>query len=158
MLRKLIVAAALLGVAATAFATAAPSAAAEGERDTVLRGRGVLDAHGTGVAAVKGRLDLYVNADRGILLIKDEAGDARIHVEGEGGSTTWHGFKVYFGTGEANVIGSNVAVIMVGKDIDLHVAGKGWAFLKGRGTYFVNGHGPFPWSDEGAFAGVGSDN
>ncbi|MBI5288345.1 MAG: hypothetical protein HY873_05180 [Chloroflexi bacterium] len=155
MFKKLGIVAALALAAGIAFAAIAPAASAEeGRGDVVLRGRGVLDAHGTGVAAVKGRVDMQVNANRGILLVKDIAGDAFVRVDGTGGTAHWNGFTVYFGTGEATIVGSHVAVIMVGTDIDLHAAGKGWAYLKGRGHYFVNGEGPFPWNPDGAFAGV----
>jgi len=161
MLKKIGMVAALAAVAGCAFAAFAPAASAEEgrETDTVLRGRGVLSAHGTGVAAAKGRLDMQVNANRGILLVKDLAGDAFVRVEGHGGTTEGNGFTVYFGVGgEAIINGSNVAVIVVGTDIDMRVLGKGWAYLKGRGQYFVNGRGPFLWSEEGAFAGFGDES
>ena len=155
MLRKLGIAAVVVASATIAFAALTPAAGAEeGRGDVVLRGRGVLDAHGTGVAAVKGRVDMQVDANRGILLVKDIAGDAFVRVNGNGETAHWNGFTVYFGTGEASIVGSHVAVIVVGTDIDLHAAGKGWAYLKGRGHYFVNGEGPFPWNPDGAFAGV----
>ncbi len=155
MLKKLGLITAIIATIAVASVAMAPAASAEGERDdVVLRGRGVLDAHGTGVAAVKGRVDMQVNANRGILLVKDIAGDAFVRVDGNGGTAEWNGFTVYFGSGEATIVGSHVAVVVVGTDIDLHAAGKGWAYLKGHGRYFVNGEGPFPWNPDGAFAGV----
>jgi hypothetical protein len=147
--------------AAAAFGAAAlaPAASAQEARpaDVFLRGRGVLHAEGDGLAAVKGRLDLEVSADRGILLVKDLAGDARIRVEGEGGETIFHGFKVYFGTGNARIVGSDVGVIIVGDDIELDVIGVGWAYLKGDGTFTVNGRGPFRWTPDGTFAGIAQD-
>jgi hypothetical protein len=155
MLKKLGLITAIVASIMVAGASIAPAASAEDGRDhVVLRGRGVLDASGTGVAAVKGRVDMQVNANRGILLVKDIGGDAFVRVDGNGGSAQWNGFTAYFGTGEATIVGSHVAVIVVGTDIDLHAAGKGWAYLKGRGSYFVNGEGPFPWNPDGAFAGV----
>ena len=81
------------------------------------------------------------------------AGDADVDVRGTGDSADFHGFTAYFGiNGRAHITGSDVAVIVVGKDIDLHVVGKGWAYLKGRGTFEVNNRGPFPWNDAGRFA------
>lgn len=157
MLKRMSVLASLVAVAVLALAAMAPAASAEEPApDLVIGGAGVLDAHGSGLAAVKGRMALNVTADQGVLLVKDIAGDADVFVRGQGGSVTWNGFDVYFGfDGEARVKGSNVAVIVVGKDIDLHVVGKGWAYLKGRGTVEVRGFGTRPWTDDGTFAGVG---
>jgi hypothetical protein len=142
-----------------AFAPASP-ATAEDERDgTFLRGEGVLEARGDGLIAVKGRMDYKAHADRGVLLVKDIAGDLEIDVQGVGDCTgEWHGFTLCHGTGEAHITGSDVAVILVGNNIGVHVEGKGWAYLKGRGFFKVNGHGPFPWNPDGGFAGVGADN
>jgi hypothetical protein len=156
MLRKLGLGAALLGIvaiSALAFAPAQTTQASSG--DITLVGKGVLGAHGTGLVAVNGHVrEMHLNANRGILLVKDIAGDAEVDVRGVGGTGEWNGFDVYYGTGAAEISGSHVAVIVVGTDIDLRVAGKGWAFLKGRGYFFVNGEGPFPWHTDGNFAPV----
>lgn len=161
MFKKLGITAAILAVASMAFAALAPAASAADpvpatpRPDVLLHGAGVLDAHGTGVAAVKGKLDEHVRADEGILLVKDLNGDARIDVDGFGGTGEWRGFKAYFGFhGSAHIVGSDVAVIVVGRDIDLHVTGRGWAFLKGQGTFTANGHGPFRWTEDGVFGSV----
>lgn len=148
---------AMLGVAGVAFSAFAPTASAAAP-NAVLRGTGVLDARGSGLVAVKGRMDLAVSADRGILLVKDIAGDADVEVTGDGGTGEFHGFDVYFGTGSAHITGSDVAVIVVGNDIKLHVVGKGWAYLKGRGHFMVKNRGPFPWNEsDGGFAPVGPE-
>jgi hypothetical protein len=162
MFKRISMLAVAAGALALLFAAVAPTAPAlaqdgEGGRDgTFLRGRGVLDARGDGLVAVKGHLVEYdAAADRGILLVKDLAGDMTFDVEGEGDCTArYYGFIACFGTGEAHITGSDVAVILVGNNLNVHAAGKGWAYLKGRGNYFVNGHGPFPWNPDGGFAGV----
>ncbi len=156
MLKKLGVLAAVVAIAGMAFAAFAPAAdAAPGRPGVVLGGRGVLDANGTGVAAVKGLIDYHATAEEGILLVKDVHGDAHIDVQGNGETADWHGFTVYFGFhGEARIQGTDVAVIAVGRGIDLHVFGRGWAYLKGNGEYRVNGGDPHPWTDDGAFAGI----
>lgn len=161
MLKRMAIAAAILAVAGMAFSAMAPAASAAeptpGARipAVLLHGAGVLDAHGTGVAAVKGLMDYRATADEGILLVKDIHGDARVDVDGFGGTGEWRGFKAYFGIhGNVHIVGSDVAVILVGHDIELHVAGKGWAFLKGEGRFTANGHGPFPWTADGVFGSV----
>jgi hypothetical protein len=157
MFRKISLAMAVLGIALTAFAIGAPSVSGDdGERDgTFLRGAGHLTARGDGLVAVKGRLNYEAHADRGVLLIKDIAGDAEIDVQGEGDcSTQYHGFMVCFGTGRAHITGSDVAVILLGNNLAVDVEGRGWAYLQGRGQYTVNGHGPFPWNPDGGFVGV----
>jgi hypothetical protein len=152
-----VITAAMIGFAA--FAPAVPASAGDERDGTFLRGEGVLEARGDGLIAVKGRMDYQAHADRGVLLVKDIAGDADIDVQGEGDcSAEWNGFMLCFGTGEAHITGSDVAVILVGNNIGVHVEGKGWAYLKGRGFFKVNGRGPFPWNHEGGFAGLGADN
>ena len=78
-----------------------------------------------------------------------------VRVEGDGRTASWRGFTVYFGyDGEATITGRKVGVLVIAENISMHVAGKGIAYLQGRGNYFVNGRGPFPWSPDGAFAGI----
>jgi hypothetical protein len=121
----------------------------------ILHGAGVLDAQGNGLAAVRGAMDLHVSASEAVLLVRDLDNDAYVHVEGNGQTAQWNGFTVYYGfNGDARVIARDAGVIVVGKDIALHVAGKGWAFHKGHGSFTANGHGPFPWNEEGVFGSV----
>ncbi len=161
MFKRIAMAATVLAIAGMAFAALAPGASAAeptptaNRPDTLLHGTGVLDAHGTGVAAVKGLMDYHATADEGILLVKDINGDARVDVDGFDGTGEWRGFKVYFGVrGNVHIVGTNVAVILVGHEIDLRVAGKGWAFLKGEGVFTANGRGPFRWTQDGVFASL----
>jgi hypothetical protein len=154
--KNLAVVAAVFGVVACGLSALAPAASAA--PSAVIAGTGVLDAHGNGLVAVKGNIDMRASASEGILLVKDESGDAFVHVEGHGDVVRWNGFTLYFGFhGDATVIGRGVAVIVLGKDVDVHAAGRGWAYLKGNGSYFVNGHGPFPWNADGGFASVTPD-
>lgn len=149
---------AMAGVMATVVAMGlsfqATTTAAEDDHDVLIGGQGTLAGHGNGVAAIKGRVELAANANRGVLLVKDLAGDADVDVRGVGGTTEWMGFDVYYGAGAAHITGSHVAVVIVGRDIDLRAHGKGWVYLKGRGSFWVNGEGPFSWNTDGGFANV----
>ncbi|MBI2724503.1 MAG: hypothetical protein HYX50_05520 [Chloroflexi bacterium] len=149
------------GVIVMAWAAWAPAASAAGPTPTptagrvLVRGTGVLDAQGDGLAAVRGKMALRVSASEGVLLVRDMDNDAVVNVKGDGRTVQWNGFTVYFGfQGEATVVARDAAVIVVGKDINLHVEGRGWAFLKGRGTFTANGQGPFPWTEAGTFGSV----
>lgn len=161
MFRKLSLLVALAAIASWAAIGFAPAASAqETERSggTTLAGAGVLDAEGDGLIAVRGRMNLEVSADQGILLVKDVDGDALVRVDGNGRTAQWHGFTVYFGfNGTATVKARDAGVVVIGTNIDLHAEGRGWAFLKGEGTYMVNNMGPFPWSPEGGFAGIAAE-
>lgn len=157
MLKRFVIAGTVFAAAAVMLFALAPSASAEEAQrgDVVLRGAGVLDAQGDGLAALKGRMHLDVSADAGVLLVMDIGGDAEVDVSGHGDTAEWRGFTAHFGfEGEAEISGSHVAVIVLGRNIELHAEGKGWAYLKGHGVFTVNDRGPFRWTDEGAFAAV----
>ena len=157
MLKRAFVAAAFLGAAASAFTAFAPAASAAtpppagAAPSAFVAGRNVLTAHGSGIVAVKGAMDLNASAAEGVLLVKDPTGDARIDVDGYGGQGEWNGVKVYWGFhGHAHIVGRDVGVMIIGRDVDLRVIGRGWAFLKGHGSYSVNGGPPQPWTEDGA--------
>ena len=155
MRTKISIIAATVGAAMIGVAAFAPAAsAAPPPADVTLAGRGFLAAHGTGVAAVRGKMAYEATAGEGILLVQDYAGDASVNVTGHGQTGQWMGFKVYFGfNGHATITGSDVGVILVGRDLDLRVFGKGWAYLKGHGLYRVNAGPLHGWNDDGVFAG-----
>jgi hypothetical protein len=150
-----LIAVAMLAATPGGVSAADPTPTATPRAHTVIGGTGVLDAQGNGVAAVRGAMDLSVSASEGMLLVRDFNHNAVVHVDGNGQTAQWLGFTVYFGfNGNATVKAPDAGVIVVGKDIDLHVAGRGWAFLKGNGTFTANGHGPFPWTPDGTFGSV----
>jgi len=164
MFRKLaLTALAVFAIAAAGAAAFAPAASAAGPkpplRDVFLKGAGTLDAQGTGVAAVRGLVDYTANgAPNAMLLVRDVDGDASVQVDGYDGTGTFLGFTVYFNfTGTAHITATDVGVVLIGEDVSLHAVGRGWAYLRGNGTYTVNGGEPHPWLGEGGFASVSSD-
>ncbi len=155
MLKKVGLIAGLAVGVMLALAALAPEASAEEGRGHVrLQGEGTLTAHGDGLAAVRGRIEATVSARGGVLLVKDVAGDAVVEVHGHGDTASWNGFDVYFGAGEATISGSDVAFVVVGNNVELTATGKGWAYLKGKGSFYVNDRGPFCWTFDGRFAPV----
>jgi hypothetical protein len=141
-------------VAGTGAVSAATPSTTPVAGDVVVHGTGVLDAQGNGVAAVRGAIDLHVTVDNGVLFVRDFNNNAIVHVTGNGQTIQWLGYTVYFGVTEATVVAPNVGVAVAGHNIDLHVTGHGWAFLKGEGTFTANGYGPFPWTPQGTFGSV----
>jgi len=150
----MVFAAAAPSTASAETPTPTPAPTVESGR-TVIGGTGVLDAQGSGLVAVRGAMDLKVSASEGMLLVRDFNNNAVVRVDGNGQTAQWLGFTVYFGfNGNATVLAPNAGVIVIGKDINLHVVGRGWAFLKGQGEFTANGLGPFPWTSNGAFGSV----
>src|SRR5205823_12898694 len=116
---------------------------------------GTLTANGTGVVGARGLLDEHVTAASGIMLVKDIVGGATIDVTSTG-HAPYGEATAYFGVTSAHVSGTQVAVAIVGENISVNVTGRGWAYLKGTGTFSVNGGELQPWREEGGFAGVGA--
>ena len=122
----------------------------------IVAGSGTLTANGTGVVGARGLLDEHVTATNGILLVKDIGGGATIDVSGASGRAPYGEATAYFGFTSAHVTGTEVAVAAVGQNISVNVTGRGWAYLKGTGTFSVNGGELQPWREEGGFAGIGA--
>lgn len=136
-------------VAVVAFAALSPSASASepgggtgGGGGTSLPFTaipGVLDAHGDGIMAAAGLLDLRICADDGLLLVKK--GDAKI-TGGTAftGEADWLGLHVYFGFHDCMYLtGAKTAALVVGTGLKLYARGVGIAFLKGVGSYTLDG-------------------
>lgn len=110
---------------------------------TTVVGSGTLVAEGDGMATLQGSGSVTVSGS-GMLRILDRGGDAEITVSGNGGRTldsvregawvVYRGFE-----GQAYVSGSNIIVSLRGDDITLEANGTGRVYLRGQGTYTVNG-------------------
>ncbi len=118
-------------------------------------GTGVLHAEGHGTAALHGGGSIEISGS-GRLYIIDVAGDADINVTGNGTLTeTDRGVMIYRGfDGTASITGSNVKVALVGRNIVLDARGTGVFYLRGEGTYTVNGH-EGRWSPTGTRLSLG---
>jgi len=103
-------------------------------------------------------MDFRGSAEAGALVVHDYAGDALVEVQGYGqrldlpdGGTAYLGFD-----GTAHIRGRDVQVDMLVAGVQFRAAGKGVAFLAGRGWYSVNGLPRQPWSEAGVNVAVGS--
>lgn len=103
-----------------------------------LTGTGWVEAHGSGVAGLKGNVDrLTINGngtlyyyDGGETDIPEVTGIGR-RVELSNGWVKWVGFHGTFHLENAD----HVKVVLHGRDIDLYVSGTGSIWLRGVGTY-----------------------
>jgi hypothetical protein len=116
----------------------------EENRTINLRGTGILEANGDGVARI--RANTTASADgiirlsgNGVLLVRDIEGDLDKNITGYGGRVELNNdLWLYYGfSGKAELKGSGFTVALMGKDIDLYAKGKGSVFLAGTGTYTV---------------------
>jgi hypothetical protein len=151
MRRVLLVLVAAAAVGASLFTLAPTTSAQEGTGDVKLAGSGVLRAAGTGFVHLRGAMDFRGSAQAGALVVHDYAGGALVDVQGYGqrielpdGGVAYLGFH-----GTAHIRGWDVQVDMLVAGVQFRAAGKGAAYLAGRGRYSVNGLPPQPWSETG---------
>jgi len=136
-------------VAAADDPTAAPSA-------TTVAGTGVLAAQGDGHVRLAGGYLLTGSLDGGSITIRGIDRWSTIRVTGWTSKTRLaDGTVVYrFGdrTGQFWISGRTLATNIESDAMRFTAAGHGRATLDGDGSYWVNGRGPFPWSDPGVEA------
>jgi hypothetical protein len=138
----------------------APSAFAAGEpADTsavTIAGTGTLSAQGDGHARLAGSYTLTGSLDGGILSIRGLTRYTAVRVTGWISKTRFADGSVLYRFGDRTghyVIAGRTLVTNIESDAMRFTAtGRGRATLVGEGTFWVNGHGPFPWSspDEAA--------
>jgi len=136
-------------VAAADDPTAAPSA-------TTVAGTGVLAAQGDGHVRLAGGYLLTGSLDGGSIAIRGIDRWSTIRLTGWTSKTRLaDGTIVYrFGdrTGQFWISGRTLATNIESGAMRFSAAGHGRATLVGDGSYWVNGRGPFPWSDPGVEA------
>lgn len=109
----------MVGIASSAAAVASAASTTSA---------GSIDAHGTGMAELRGAIDADLAARYPVLLVKDIAGDATAKVAASAGEGSLFGFTVYFSAQSAHVSGSDIEMIVVGEQIHVSATGSGWAY------------------------------
>ena len=116
-----------------------------------IAGRGVLAAQGDGRARLAGGYLLIGSIEGGTLELRGVNRWSIIRVAGWISKTRLaDGTLVYrFGdrTGHYRIAGRTLVTIIESDALRFRAAGHGRATLRGVGTYWVNGDGPFPWTD-----------
>lgn len=138
-----------ISLASTSVVSAAEPASTT---STVIQGTGKLAAGGAGYAKVAGSFVLVGSMDGGWVRVSGLAGPDIVRVTGWTSRTRLaDGSLLFRGVhGRVYVAGRRIAVAMSGPHIRFVATGHGAAFLKGEGTYRVNGGPAQPWSSGGA--------
>ena len=152
-LRRAVVIPALLAVslAGASSALAAEPATAATTRSVVVAGTGTLAAHGSGVARLGGSYALVGSMDGGSIRIVGATAFTTIRVTGWASKTRLaDGTLIFRGVhGTYFILGRSIRTTIESTKMRFVATGHGRVLLRGRGEYWVNGHGPFPWSTVG---------
>jgi hypothetical protein len=139
----------LVGLVGASSVSAAEIAGPTATTPTVA-GSGVLVANGDGRVRLGGSYVLAGSLDGGTLRIDHAGVVSRITVTGWISKTRLvDGSLVYrFGdhTGHFLIGGRTIVTRIQSHSIQFSAAGHGRAWLVGTGSYWANGHGPFPWT------------
>jgi hypothetical protein len=145
---------ALPATLAISLGSSAIAAAAEPASTTVTvaQDTGTLAASGAGYAKVAGSFVLVGSMDGGWVKVSGLAGPDVVRITGWASRTRLtDGSLVYRGVhGKVYVKGRRVAVTMSGPHIRFLATGHGTTFLKGEGTYSLDGGASRPWTEAGA--------
>jgi len=100
-------------------------------------GTGTIQAHGVGVAALRGSGDVTIERGAGTVWV---SGTAQIQTEGTGRRITLPDGTIRLTgyTGKVVISGEAITVRVAGGAINLTATGTGSVFLKGKGSYTVN--------------------
>jgi hypothetical protein len=155
--RAMIVPAVLvLTLVASATALAAGSTATTGaggvsSRSVIVAGTCTLAARGSGVARLAGSYVLVGSMDGGSLRIVGATAFTTIRVTGWTSKTRYaDGTLLYRGVhGSFFIAGRTLRTTITSTGMRFVATGHGRVLLVGRGQYWVNGHGPRPWSTAG---------
>jgi hypothetical protein len=139
----------LVGLVGASSVSAAEATTAKATTPTVA-GSGVMVARGDGRVRLGGSYVLTGSLDGGTLRIDHAGVVSSITVTGWTSKTRLaDGSLIYrFGdsTGHFLIGGRTIVTRIESHSMQFSVAGHGRAWLVGSGTYWANGHGPFPWT------------
>ena len=135
-------------VGATGVAAADGSAASSPTTMAVIRGTGLLAARGDGVARLRGSYVITGTLNGGSIRIAGATSRTIIRVHRWTSRTRLvDGTLIFRGVhGTFTIAGRNIVTAISSEHMRFAAAGHGRAVLRGRGQYWVNGHGPKPWS------------
>jgi hypothetical protein len=137
---------------------ASPVAAADPDAATVqpptVAGTGVLTAQGDGRVRLAGSYALAGSLEGGTLRIDGAGVFSTIRVTGWTSRTRLADGSIVYRFGDATghflIGGRTIVTLIQSHAMRFGATGHGRAWLVGTGTYWANGHGPFPWTDPAA--------
>lgn len=139
----------LVGLFATGTVSAAEPAATTAPPPTVA-GTGVLVARGDGRVRLGGSYVVAGSLTGGTLRIDGAGVVSSVTVTGWVSKTRLADGGVIYRFGDSTghfLIGGRTIVTRIESDsLQFSATGHGRAWLVGTGTYWTNGHGPFPWT------------
>ncbi|MFZ4828711.1 MAG: hypothetical protein ACOYLB_15280 [Phototrophicaceae bacterium] len=123
-------------------------------------GSGTVTANGDGRAAIMCSACTVTLSGDGLLAILDSEGDSEVSISGAGRSsqreTDWGTATVYQGfNGSVTISGAFVAIALRGENISLNANGTGRVWLRGQGSYTINGENG-NWQEAGSALTVGT--
>jgi len=136
-----------LALALTGASVVAAAEPATGAGDVTVAGTGTLAAKGSGYVKLAGSFVLVGSMDGGWLSVTGIDPDTIVRVTGWTSKTRFaDGSLLYRGVqGSFHVAGRTIRVGLGSADVRFVVTGHGHAYLKGRGTYRVNGGPLHDW-------------
>jgi hypothetical protein len=143
----------VLAIAAPASAATAPaSGAPTATTQVVLAGSGTLAAKGNGTVRLGGSYVATGSMDGGWLKVSGVTTYTIVRVTGWTSKTRFaDGSLLFRGVhGSFYIAGRSIVTTIQSSLVRFVATGHGRAALVGTGVYYVNGHGPFRWSDGGA--------
>ena len=137
----------LLGMALIVMAAVVPAAmaqSADAQGSAAFKGTGVLHAVGSGLARFEGSGAVRGTLVAGTLTVR---GAEQVYVQGFGRKEVLpDGTERYIGVrGNFAVSGRNLTFAIEGTGINVTAAGRGAAWLRGTGHYWVDGRYIGPW-------------